>query len=212
PLHALRERGVEYVEVRCIDLDPFCSIGITAEVIRFLDVFLLHCLLSDSPRDTPEEIVAMSVNQHRVAERGRNPNLRLLRRGEKLPLQTWGSELLHECEPVAAALDEAHCSTAYRDASAAAAAVLANPALTPSARVLRKMERDHDKSYLQFVQGQSVRHRRTLLALPMAAEVNARYTRMAEESFAAQRQIELQDTLPFEMFRQQYLSPDMLST
>ncbi len=60
-------------------------------------------------------------------------------------------------------------------------------------------------------QGQSVRHRRTLLALPLAAEVDARYTRMAEESLAAQRQIEAQDTLPFEIFRQQYLSPDMLS-
>ena len=58
PLHALRERGVEYVEVRLMDLDPFVPTGITAQTMRFLDVFLLHCLLRESPADTPEEVSA----------------------------------------------------------------------------------------------------------------------------------------------------------
>ncbi|MFN3495523.1 MAG: glutamate--cysteine ligase, partial [Hydrogenophaga sp.] len=53
PLHALRERGVEYIEVRLMDLDPFETLGIAAPTMRFLDVFLLHCLLSNSPPDTP---------------------------------------------------------------------------------------------------------------------------------------------------------------
>ena len=211
PLHALRERGVEYVEVRCLDLDPFCPIGITAGVIRFLDVFLLHCLLSDSPRDTPEELSALSGNQHRVAEKGRNPDLRLFRRGEELPPRTWGGELLIECEPIAAALDEAHRGTAYRDALSTASAALENPALTPSARILREMEQNYDNSYFLFAQAQSARHRRTLLSLPLAAEAEARFMQMAEASLAAQRQIEAQDTLPFEIFRQQYLAPDKLS-
>jgi glutamate--cysteine ligase len=30
PLHALRERGVEYVEVRLMDLNPFEPVGIDA--------------------------------------------------------------------------------------------------------------------------------------------------------------------------------------
>ncbi len=69
PLHALRERGVEYVEVRCMDLDPFETIGINASTTRFLDVFLLHCLLEPSPPDTPDEIAALARNQppHRGA-------------------------------------------------------------------------------------------------------------------------------------------------
>ena len=54
PLHALRERGVEYVEVRLMDLDPFAPVGITPPVCRFIDVFLLHCLLCESPPDTPD--------------------------------------------------------------------------------------------------------------------------------------------------------------
>ena len=211
PLHALRERGVEYVEVRCLDLDPFCPIGISADVIRFLDVFLLHCLLRNSPPDTPDEIAAMSVNQQRVAESGRDPALRLCRPGEEILPGDWGGELLRECEPVAAALDAAHRGSAYRDALAAAAAALANPALTPSARMLREMEQHHNNSYFHFVQAQSVQHGRNLLTSPLTAEVEGRYTRMAEQSIEAQRQIEAQDTLPFENYRQQYLSPERLS-
>src|SRR5690349_16948534 len=89
PLHALRERGVEYVEVRCMDLDPFVPVGITARTMRFIDVFLLHCLLSDSPDDTPEEIVALARNQQRTAARGREPGLKLERGAAEVPLVDW---------------------------------------------------------------------------------------------------------------------------
>ena len=81
-LHALRERGVEYVEVRLMDLDPFENVGITAPTMRLLDIFLLHCLLSDSPPDTPQEIAEIKHNQHQTAERGREPGLQLLRAGQ----------------------------------------------------------------------------------------------------------------------------------
>ncbi|MFP5406404.1 MAG: glutamate--cysteine ligase, partial [Gammaproteobacteria bacterium] len=67
PLRALAERGVEYVEVRCLDIDPFDPVGIPPDTVRFLDVFLLHCLLDESPPDTPQEIAALSSNQHLVA-------------------------------------------------------------------------------------------------------------------------------------------------
>ncbi|MGH8128037.1 MAG: glutamate--cysteine ligase [Gammaproteobacteria bacterium] len=210
PLHALRERGVEYVEVRCIDLDPFCAIGITADVIRFLDVFLLHCLLSDSPRDTPNEIAAMSENQRRVAESGRDSQLYLYRQDEEVALRTWGGELIRECEAIAAALDAACRSSAYRDALSDADAALTHPGLTPSARILSEMEQRHGNSYFHFVQLQSLRHRDTLRALPLEAETKARYARMAEKSIDGQRQIEAQDTLPFEDYRQRYLSPATL--
>jgi glutamate--cysteine ligase len=210
-LHALGERGVEYVEVRCIDLDPFCRIGITAATIRFLDVFLLHCLLSDSPADTPEEIAALSGNQHRVAERGRDPDTRLRRRGEELALAEWGRELVGECAPIATALDGVHGGTAYGDVLSAASAALENPAVTPSAGVLREMERTFRNSFLDFALAQSLRHRRSLLELPLAAEVEAGYAQMAEESLAAQRQIEDTDRIPFETYRQQYLAQDLVS-
>ena len=107
PLHALRERGVEYIEVRCMDLDPFEPVGIAAGTMRFLDLFLLHCWLTDSPNDTPDELGALARNQHRTASAGREPGLKLERRGGEVLLRDWGRELLTEFAPIAAKVDAA---------------------------------------------------------------------------------------------------------
>ena len=210
PLHALRERGIEYVEVRLMDLDPFCPIGIAAATIRFLDVFLLHCLLLDSPPDTPEEIAALARNTNRAAARGREPGLRLERRGEEVSLSEWGTQILVACEPVAAVLDRAHGGNAYRNALSAALACLGDPASAPSGRVLAGMAANHDDSYVRFALAQSLRHRDTLRGQPLSAEVAARFARLAEDSHAEQRSIEAADTMPFEIYRQQYLSRERL--
>ena len=211
PLYALGERGVEYVEVRCMDNDPFCPVGIAADTMRFLDMFLLHCLLHDSPPDTPEEITAISRNQHDVAQRGRDPHVRLERREHTVSLGEWGAELLAEYAPIAAAFDAAHRTNAYRDALSVAATALADSSTTRSARMLAEIGNTRDKSYVAFALSQSLRHRRSLDDLQLSAEVKARYARMAEDSLAAQRRIEAADNVPFENYRQQYLSRDLLS-
>src|SRR5690606_28507551 len=79
PLHALTERGVEYVEVRCLDLNPFLRAGIDVPQMRFIDTFLLYCLLADSPADSEAESRMMGENQLRVVEEGRRPDLVLER-------------------------------------------------------------------------------------------------------------------------------------
>jgi glutamate--cysteine ligase len=56
------------------------------------------------------------------------------------------------------------------------------------------------------VLAQSRAHRETILKLPLSAEVAARFARLAEESLAEQRRIEAADTVPFETYRQRYLS------
>jgi glutamate--cysteine ligase len=210
PLHALRERGVEYVEVRLMDLDPFAPVGIAAATMRFLDVFLLHCLLCDSPPDTPQELAAIGRNKLRAAQRGREPGLALTRGSQEVGLFEWGGQLLAECEPIAAALDASHGGAAYRDALAGAVAALSDPRSLPSARVLHAMARDHDNSYVRFVLALSLLHRRTLRELPFPPDTEKRFSRMARESLAEQRRIEAADSVPFETYRQQYLSPELL--
>ncbi len=211
PLHALRERGVEYVEVRLMDLDPFCAIGIGAATIRLLDVFLLYCLLEESPPDTPQEIAAIARNQNRVAARGREPGLRLERQGQEAGLFEWGQQLLSGCEPIAAALDVAHGATAYRDALAAAVAALGDPDSVPSARVVRDMQEGHDSSYTRFTVAQSLRHAADIKRLPLPAEIEQRFAQLAKESLEEQRNIEASDSMPFEMYRQRYLAPERLN-
>jgi len=210
PLHALRERGVEYVEVRLMDLDPFEPVGINAATMRLLDVYLLYCLLSESPPDTPRELAAIVRNKQLVASRGRKPGLHLTRGTREVALVDWGAEVLSGCEPIAAALDAASNTGVHRWALATAVARLHDPASTPSARALEVMQRDYDKSYTRFVLTQSIRHKDTITKLPLPAEVVERYERLARDSLAKQRAIEAADTLPFDAYLRQYLSPERL--
>jgi glutamate--cysteine ligase len=207
PLHALRDRGVEYVEVRLMDLDPFFPVGIVAGTMRLLDVFLLHCLLCDSPPDTPQELGAIIGNKQRVASRGREPGLRLTRESQEVTLAEWGGEVLAECGQIAAALDAATGGNLHRDALSAAVAALDDPASTPSARVLQAMAREHNNSYVHFALAQSRAHRDAILKLPLSEEVANRFALQAEESIVEQRRIEASDTVLFETYRQQYLAP-----
>jgi len=210
PLHALRERGVEYVEVRLMDLDPFVPVGITAQTIRFLDVFLLHCLLSDSPDDTPQEIAELAHNQHLTAARGREPGLQLLRGGQEVALTSWGADVVAQCAPIAAAMDAAHGGAAYADAVQAALTGLQDPASLPSARVLAAMAAEHGNSFTAFVRAQSESTRQALLTRAFAPEEQARFVEASAASIEAQKAIEAADTMPFEIYRQQYVSPARL--
>ena len=210
PLHALRERGVEYIEVRCMDLDPFEPVGINAATTRFIDLFLLHCLLADSPPDTPDEIAALGRNQHRTAARGREPGLLLERDGQQQLLTDWAAELLEACGPIAEAVDAAFGGQAYRQALADARSLLLRPDDLPSARVLGAMLAGFDGSYPRFIRHQSTATRAQILALPWAADQAARYAALAEASVAEQQRIEAADSMLFEQYRQAYLSPDRL--
>ncbi len=210
PLHALRERGVEYVEVRLMDLDPFAPIGITAVTCRFLDVFLLYCLLSDSPLDTPDEILEVRHNQQTIAVRGREPGVKLQRNGAATAFVEWAKEIVGECAPLAARIDELFGGTAYADACGEMTKRIADPSLTPSARVLHAMARNHDNSYVRFILIESTLHKAMLQHLELPREVRERFSRLAAESLQKQREIEAADELDFETFRQRYLAPDLL--
>ncbi|MGM9425409.1 glutamate--cysteine ligase [Hydrogenophaga sp. MI9] len=210
PLHALRERGVEYIEVRLMDLNPFEAIGIDAPTLRFLDVFLLHCLLADSPRDTPEEIRELARNQHLTAARGREPGLELMRHGEAVPLQQWGLEIIDQLVPIAAALDASGGGSLHADAVAQARASLLAPDTLPSARVLAATQREHSASFIDFVRTRSQAIRQQLLDLPWTEAQQVRYEAMAKQSVADQKAIEASDSMPFEIYRQEYVSPARL--
>lgn len=211
PLHALRERGVEYVEVRLMDLDPFEPVGIGADTIRVLDAFLLHCLRGDSPDDTPEEAAINGRNQHRVAARGREPGLMLEHwQGGERSLADWAADILAACAPHADALDAAHGGTAYRDALQRVGARLSDPTLCPSARVLAAMRRDFGDSHLAFIRHQSDVSRTALLELPFPDELQRRFEAQAAESLAEQARIEAADTTGFEEFRRHYVAPERM--
>lgn len=193
-----------------MDLDPFVPVGIAAATMRFIDVFLLHCLLQDSPPDTPEEIAALGRNQQLTAACGRQPGLELERGRDRVRLTEWAAELLAECAPIAAALDQAQGGAEHAAALAAAHQALAQPQTLPSARALSTIERDFNKSYTAFIRAQSEQTRSRLMSLDWSPAQQRAYEAMARESVERHAELEAADTVDFETFRQAYLNPQTL--
>lgn len=210
PLHALRERGVEYVEVRCMDLNPFLPVGIDEATARFLDTFLLHCLLSDSPPDTPDEIAALGRNQQSTAARGREPGLRLARDGQPVLLTDWAREIVAACLPIAERLDATLGGDGYRQAWATANAALDDPSRLPSAAVIAAMAQDPAGGHAGFGLARSILARDALLELEWPTSMDTLFAQQAAASIEEQAGIESADTLSFEAFRQDYMSPEHL--
>lgn len=177
-----------------------------ADTLHFLDVFLMHCLLSDSPPDSPQEIRDLAHNQHLTAARGREPGLKLLRQGQPVELAQWGLDLLDELHPLAAEMDRLMGGEDHARAVQRARDRLLAPETLPSARVLHALREEHQDSFVAFALSRSHRIREELLALPWQADQQVRYESESAESMAAQKKIEASDTMPFEIYRQEYVS------
>ena len=139
---ALQNRGVEYVEVRCLDLDPYQPIGVTETQIRFIDTFLIMCLLSESPPDTIEENELIHLNHANVVNRGRQHQL-MLKNPDKISLETWGNQIIQECKVIAEVLDQANDCALYADSIEIQSAKINDTEQTPSAILLSPVSYTH---------------------------------------------------------------------
>jgi len=200
---ALAERGVEYIEVRCLDLNPFDPVGIDAQQIAFLDIFLLYCLLAESPPTSETEYRSILENQADIVYRGRDPALRLQGPVTDGSVRAWGALLFAEMQPVAELLDRVGGDNRYRSALTQLQPLLEEPALTPSARILATMAAS-GQSYFQLALEHARQHRQHFLQLPLTADVEAAYRQMASASLIAQQDLEAADNLGFETFLTKY--------
>jgi glutamate--cysteine ligase len=205
PLGALRRGGVEYIEVRCIDVSPFSPVGLDAQQIRFMDVFLLFCLLEESPPCNDEEQAAQAANLEAVVNRGRQPGLSLNDGTSDLPLPEWASSLLTSMSGIAELMDEAYTSSDYTQTLREQQARVEDPELTASARVLREMQ-EKDLPFFRLAMEYSTEWAEHFRARTVAPEVQARFERERNESIQAQTDIERADTLSFEEYLKNFYS------
>src|SRR5450432_119711 len=107
PSAALQRAGVEYVEVRALDVSAFDPVGVNQNKLRFLEAFLALCLLRESDPIGHAEQAALDANHLLVARRGREPGLHLSREGRSIPMADWGRELLDSMQGLCEMLDHA---------------------------------------------------------------------------------------------------------
>ncbi|MBK5006829.1 glutamate--cysteine ligase [Pseudomonas sp. S32] len=199
PIQALASRGVQYVEVRCLDINPFLPIGIDISEARFLDAFLLFCALDDSPQLGNSECTQCTSNFLKVVKEGRRPGLELQHNGQPVSLATWASELIEQIRPLADLLDQAHGGDDHAKALDAQQAKVEDPALTPSAQVLARMT-EHDESFVAFSLRQSRIHAETLREQPLPVERQQAFETLARDSLAEQSRLEQQEVGDFDLF------------
>jgi glutamate--cysteine ligase len=202
PIQALDARGVEYIEVRCLDLDPFSPVGISRRQVDFLDLFLLDCLLSDSPRICDAECERLDDAYKDVVSRGRDETLTIHWQGRNQNVREAAGSLLEQLAPLADQLDSLSGGSAYRDALSAQRETLAEA--VPSARVLEAM-RGAGLGHRDWVLELSRQHQQTLRRDPLAPEVQQQFEQMARDSLAEQARLEAEDDTPFEQFLADYL-------
>ncbi|MEX0372721.1 glutamate--cysteine ligase [Spiribacter roseus] len=208
PTCALNRAGVEYVEIRALDLNPFNPIGIDADQIGFLETLLVFCLLEDSPPINALEQHHINANQGLVARHGRDPNLTLHRGdGERVGLRDWADELLGAMTGPAELLDEVHQDGRYSRILADYRASVADAARTPSAQVLAAM-RAHNEEFVEFALRTSAEHVETIRQWPLDESVRARLADEAIRSRAEQADMEARDEPSFEAFVDQYFAQE----
>ena len=207
PTSALHQRGIQYVEIRSLDVNAFDPLGVNQAQLYFLEVFVLFCLLQESPALNEMQMNEIDMNLIQVAHFGRQPNLSLSHDDEYVPLKDWALELCEAMRAIAQMLDRVHHSTAYSDSLEQQIACIKDPDKTPSARMLAEM-RKHDEGFFHYAKRMSMQHYRHFSASRLTPERQQLFKQAAEESWQKQSQIESSDTIDFDEFLRQYFDQE----
>jgi len=202
PVEALIKRGIQYVEARCIDINPFLPLGIDLPQARFLDSFMLYCALEDSPLLSGNECPQAQQNFMDVVKRGREPGLQLIEHGQTVSLTDWSQRLLNKIAKSATLLDSAYGTREHSAAVVMQQAKLDNVSLTPSAQVLEQM-RSRMCSFAELALDLSREHAELLKSRPVDSE---HFAQLAAASLQQQAAIEQADSGDFDQYMQQYLA------
>jgi glutamate--cysteine ligase len=204
PTVALRRDGIDYVEVRTLDLSPADPAGVNQNELRFLEALLLFCLLADSPPIGALEQHEIDARDLAVAREGRRPGLRLRHEGRERALQDWGLELLEQIDRVAALLDVD--GEGYVAAVAAQREALEHPSATPSGRLLDALL-ERRTGFFDYMLEVARAHHDYFVSLPQGSPRQAALASAATASIAEQRRLEDADrAVPFEAYLAHYFA------
>ncbi len=206
PTAALRRGGIEYVEIRSLDINLFDPCGVNQNSMRFIEAFLIYCLLQESPELKADELRDSAHNQVATAKHGRDPDLRLQRSGEQIAVKTWASEIVTNVLAVAAELDRHDGNNSYAEAVTEMQRLVDDPEATPSARILRELT-ESGAGFFEFALDLAKSHRDYFasIAEPNRA-ADEEYRREAAESLQRQAEIEVSDDIDLDTYLDQYFN------
>jgi len=205
PTAALQRAGIEYVEIRALDVSPFDPIGVSQKELKFLEAFSIFCLLHESPPIDSGEQKSIVSNRALTASQGRKPGLELIKNGESVLLKDWGREICEQMMPVCELLDQGE-EQGYVESLRVFQQLLENPDQTPSARIVADVKAQ-SQSLFDYSMELSVAYREYFGELSPELNRNRQLLEQeSEDSRVSQRKIESTDTLSFDKYLAEYFS------
>jgi len=206
PVCALSRSGVEYVEIRCMDLDPFEPLGICKDSIHFLEAFMTWCLLESEETISEEEALHLKFNLKTVVHDGLRPGLELFDQGVKTPIQQMINERLDSIHQLAMAIDQAKSTDKFKRAVSAAKHKADNPDTIASNKLRKRLEQGED--YSDIMLDLARQHKKTLNQQALSKEKRQQFEELAIQSHKEQAELESSDDIPFEIFMEDYQHQD----
>ena len=206
PTAALRRGGIEYVEIRSLDINIDDPAGINQNTMRFMEAFLIYCLLEDSPPFDDGSLDETQRNQANTAKKGRDPELRLSRDGAEVTLASWANDILDNVSGVAELIDQADGGDSYAQSVRLMRELVDEPMATPSARLLEEL-RQADCSFFDYAIAVARSHQDYFSSItPLTAAREDEFKREAVRSAQQQREIEAGDDISFDEYLANYFS------
>lgn len=203
-LSALKERGVEYLEVRLLDVNPYLPLGIDEDQVRFLDTFLVYCLLTPSPEHDDLLCDEVQANLIKTVYEGRDTGLQLSDHGKPRSASAWANQLLDDVSVIGRQLDDLEGTSVLGEAIKQQRARVNDTNLTPSGRVLNDM-RSKEVPFVTLAMDLARSHRE-LLSEPLDDEKLKWFREASESSRQAQKEIEQADSASFDEYLAEMLA------
>ena len=135
-LAALKRGGVQHMELRVFDLNPFEKAGVNLDQLYFTHVFILYCLFQSSLNLTQSDEICMQRNYQKISLKGRKDNLNLCKTCSNSSLLEWADEMFMCMREIAIELDKESGDTVYSQSIEVQYKKLKNKDLLPSSRMM----------------------------------------------------------------------------
>lgn len=202
PSQALENRGIGYVELRAVDVNPYSPIGINEDTAGFLEVVALYCLLQDSPELLSDEQDIIEQNQAEVVNRGRAPNAAITENGQSYPIEDWCALHLKRMQPLAKLLNSTYETTLYTDALHTMMIRVDEVDATLSALVVGDTR--EQGGMWHFGQVLAQQHISAYEAHHLSPETLAYFDEVMQKSVQKQQQLEQDQSISFQDYLAQY--------
>ncbi|MHC5225404.1 glutamate--cysteine ligase [Ignatzschineria sp. LJL83] len=196
-LTALNKRGIEYIELRSVDINPLIAEGIDIDSMRFIQLFLTASVLTDAENLSQKEYEHNQKNLKIVAKSGLDLDQSFTVEGEESTLKEALLSALHWLDPIAKIL-----GSPYEKSLSLMKDRVSHPELLPASEVLKALKTSNQTYQSFFLAKAKTLYSSEYSALDSSNQ--AALESLTEQSLAKRDEIEAAPQIPFAEYLENY--------